>query len=105
MSNSRLDKLLEMLEKQPSDAFLLYAVGFEYEAAGKDDQAMDYYTTILEQEPDYLPVYYQAGLLQANLGNDAKAIELLESGIELAKKQKDRKTENELRQALEEMEE
>jgi len=105
MSNGRLDKLLEMLEKQPSDAFLLYAVGFEYEAAGQNGQAMDYYTTILEQEPDYLPVYYQAGLLQANLGNDDKARELLESGIELAKKQKDRKTENELRMAREDMEE
>lgn len=105
MSNSRLDKLLEMLEKQPSDAFLRYAVGFEYEAAGQDALAMDYYNTILDQEPDYLPVYYQAGLLQAGLGNNDKAIELLESGIELAKNQKDRKTENELRQALEEMEE
>ena len=104
MSNSRLDKLLEMLEKQPRDPFLLYAVGFEYEAAGQDGLAMEYYSLILQHQPGYLPVYYQAGLLQANMGNSAGAIELLNKGIELAKLHKDKKTENELRMALEEME-
>ena len=103
MSNSRLDKLLEMLTKQPDDPFLIYAVGFEYEAVGEETRAMDYYFMIIEGHPDYLPVYYQAGLLQAKLGFNAKATQLLERGIELSKTQKDRKTENELKMALEDL--
>ncbi len=34
MSNIRLQKLAEMLEKQPNDTFLLYAMGMEYLGMG-----------------------------------------------------------------------
>ncbi len=104
MPNSRLDKLLEMLGKQPDDPFLIYAVGIEYEAIGEVERAMDYYTTVLDRHPDYLPVYYQAGLLSSKMGDNENANALLEKGISLAQTQKDRKTENELKMALEDLE-
>jgi tetratricopeptide (TPR) repeat protein len=105
MSNSRLDKLLEMLKLQPDDPFLLYAVGFEYESSGDDQKATGYYETILQNNPDYLPVYYQVGLFYSRTGNPEKGIRLLNQGIDLARQQNDRKTLRELMQALEEMEE
>ena len=103
MTNSRLEKLMEMLLLQPEDAFLLYAIGFEYEAMGEDDKAGEYYEKILATEKDYLPVYYQAGLFYARLGQTDKAIKHLEQGIALAKENKDMKTLRELNQALEEV--
>jgi len=100
MSNSRLDKLLEMLQNQPDDAFLLYAVGFEYEAVGENEKAKFYYNSILDKHPDYLPAYYQGGLLYGKLGETEQAINLLKQGIELAKLQNDKKTLRELNEAL-----
>ena len=104
MPNRRLDKLLEMLKIQPEDSFLIYAVGFEYEAIGEDAKAMTYYYEILERHPDYLPVYYQGGLLVAKMGKSDKAVSLFKQGIELAKVQNDKKTLRELNEALFEIE-
>jgi tetratricopeptide (TPR) repeat protein len=105
MSNSRLDKLLEMLKLQPDDPFLLYAVGFELESSGNNEDAAKYYESIIQKQPDYLPVYYQAGLLFSRMGNPEKGTGLLNKGIELARQQNDKKTLRELMQALEEIEE
>jgi tetratricopeptide (TPR) repeat protein len=104
MSNTRLDKLKELLENQPDDAFMQYALGFEYESSGDFGQALEWYEKILESHKDYLPVYYQCGLLYAQLGKFDRAVELLKQGIALAKAQREDKTLRELMAALEQVE-
>lgn len=104
MQINRIPLLLQMLEKQPGDPFLLYAVAFEYESAGQEGQALEYYRNILEQHPSYLPVYYQYGLMLSRLGRHEDALEILEKGIQLAMAQKEQKTLRELREALQQVE-
>jgi tetratricopeptide (TPR) repeat protein len=104
MSNTRLDKLRELLENQPDDSFMQYAVGFEYESSGDFGQALEWYEKILAQHKEYLPVYYQCGLLYAQLGRFEKAVALLREGIILAKAQGEDKMQRELMAALEQVE-
>lgn len=101
MQTKRLDKLLLMLEIQPNDSFLIYAIALEYLAEGQEEKAKSSFETLLKEHPDYLPVYYQAGIFYADRGEEDKALELFKKGMELAKAKNDIKTYNELKEMLE----
>jgi predicted Zn-dependent protease len=103
MSNSRLEKLVEMLEKQPNDTFLLYAIAMEHLSVNDKNQAEKLLRAVLVLEKDNIPTHYQLGLMMQNKGNIREAIQLLEEGIKLAKLKGDLKTSNEFRTALDEM--
>ena len=100
MQKNRLDNLLSLLEKEPNDPFLLYATAFEYESMGEENRAMELYDKLLAQHPDYLPTYYQAGLLKSRLSAFEEALTILNKGIEVAQAQKEQKTLRELREAI-----
>jgi tetratricopeptide (TPR) repeat protein len=53
-----------------------------------------------QKDPEYLATYYQLGKMQEENGLPEKAISTYQSGIELAKKQNDRKALGELNEAL-----
>lgn len=103
MSNIRLQKLAEMLEKQPNDTFLLYAMGMEYLGMGDVNVAEKYFNQVLEVDSNHIATHYQLGILftQQNRENEAQLV--LEKGFELAKQKGDLKTQNELRSALDEL--
>ncbi len=103
MSNIRLQKLAEMLEKQPNDTFLLYAMGMEYLGMGDVNVAEKYFNQVLEVDTNHVASHYQLGILftQQNRENEAQLI--LEKGFELAKQKSDLKTQNEFRSALDEL--
>lgn len=100
MGRERLQQLESMLEKDPKDPFLHYAVAVELTAIGNFNEAELKFDNIVQQFPDYLPVYYQAGKLAEIMGKPDKAIRLFSNGIELAQRQHNKKTEGELREAL-----
>ena len=100
MENNRLNQLLILLEKSPTDPFLIYAVGFEYQQAGKEAEAFTYYNQLLADFPQYLPTYYQTGMLLFETGKFDEALEVLNKGISLAMELKDMKTLRELREAV-----
>jgi Tfp pilus assembly protein PilF len=58
MSNIRLQKLVEMLEKQANDTFLLYAMGMEYLGMGDEDVAEKYFKQVLEVDPLHVATHY-----------------------------------------------
>lgn len=103
MSNIRLQKLAEMLEKQPNDTFLLYAMGMEYLGMSDVNVAEKYFKQVLEVDSNHIATHYQLGILftQQNRENEAQLI--LEKGFELAKQKRDLKTQNEFRSALDEL--
>lgn len=103
MSNIRLQKLAEILEKQPHDTFLLYAMGMEYLGMGDVNVAEKYFNQVLEVDSNHIATHYQLGILftQQNRENEAQLI--LEKGFELAKQKSDLKTQNEFRSALDEL--
>ena len=102
MSNIRLQKLAEMLEKQPHDTFLLYAMGMEYLGMSDVNVAEKYFKQVLEVDSNHIATHYQLGILftQQNRENEAQLV--LEKGFELARQKGDLKTQNEFRSALDE---
>lgn len=99
----RINQLKEMLEKQPKDVFLTYALGLEYVALNDDKNGRLTFENVIALQEDYLAVYFQLAQLNERIGEDELAIETYEKGMEVAKVQKDLKTFNELKSALEEL--
>lgn len=99
----RINQLKEMLEKQPKDVFLTYALGLEYLALNDDKNGRLTFENVIALQEDYLAVYFQLAQLYERIGEDELAIETYEKGMEVAKVQKDLKTFNELKSALEEL--
>jgi tetratricopeptide (TPR) repeat protein len=97
---SRLEQILEMLKENPSDSFLNYALGLEFARLGNIDTAIDALQGVISRDEDYLGAYYQLGkFFEQSLQNE-KAIETYKRGIEIAKRQNNRKTLAELNEAL-----
>lgn len=99
----RINQLKEMLEKQPKDVFLTYALGLENVALNDDKNGRLTFENVIALQEDYLAVYFQLAQLYERIGEDELAIETYEKGMEVAKVQKDLKTFNELKSALEEL--
>lgn len=85
MNTARIDSLLQLLNDDPLDPFLKYALALEYAA---DIQYVDKAIELLHQirvsHPDYLPLYYQLGTLLKNKGESVDALKIVEQGMQLA---------------------
>ncbi len=96
---SRIESLLQMLEDEPDDLFLNYALALEY-------KVVDPLRTIaiLEKlcftEPTYLPAYYQLATLYFEQNNTTKARAIALEGIEKAKHSGQKHTLSELQDLL-----
>lgn len=100
---SRLDSLLELLEQQPYDSFLLYGIALEYMALNDDDKAEEYFKDLLESDPAYVPAYMQYASLKINQNEIEEAKFLLRKGIKIAREKNDRKALSEMEDLLDEL--
>lgn len=102
MPNQRLQKLLEMLDKQPEDSFLNYALAMEYLGLNNKEKAEETFRKVLSLDEHNIAAKYQlASLIQHD--HTAEAITLLESGMKDAKLKGDMKTANEFRTLIDEI--
>ncbi|MDP2176606.1 MAG: hypothetical protein Q8K70_11915 [Bacteroidota bacterium] len=101
---NRLELLKDMLQKNPEDIFLNYAMAMEQMSMEDFDTAARILLEIKNKNPEYLPLYYQLGICYESLNQNTLAIEIYQAGIEIAIHQKENKTANELRSALDELE-
>ena len=85
MHAERINQLKKFLEDDPHDPFLLYALATEYL---KTDpiRARSFYEQLLKNHPDYVPTYYHAAALYAELGEAKKAENIYQKGIDTARK-------------------
>lgn len=89
MNKDRLNQLLGMLNDDPKDSFLRYAVAKEYENGLLEQEALNEYLTIKDLDPDYVGMYYHLGKLYEKLENYELAIQSYNEGIAVAKKLSD----------------
>lgn len=101
--NQRLQQLLQFLQQEPNDPFLLYAIATEYKAMNDLQKALETYLTLLQSQPDYLPTYYHLAKTYEQLGQEEEAINIYQRGIALALQQKDHHTARELQEALQQL--
>jgi len=97
---SRIDQLQQMLKDEPHDSFLNYALALEHAKANDIPKAIGIIEEIILRDENYLGAYYQLGKLYEETGDPAKAIATYQKGIEIAKKQNNRKAQGELNEAL-----
>ncbi len=93
---ARLAQLKVLLEKNPTDSFLLFAIAKEYEGRNEPDNAKASYLKIVDSAPNYVGVYYHLGKLYEALGEDLKALDIYQKGINVAVQQGDTHAKNEL---------
>ena len=84
---SRLQMLAQFLEQNPSDAFARYGLAMEYSKAGQTEQALAEFNKLLELHPDYTNGYFMAAQTLERNGRTAEAKQMLESGVEAAKRE------------------
>jgi len=102
MTSDRLKQLQEFYDEDPVDPFNLYALALEY-LKHEPRMSGKLFQDLLDLHPEYLPTYYQAAKLYAELGENEKAISVFESGIALATKLDDTKARRELKSAYDEL--
>ena len=98
--SARMDQLKKMLETEPTDSFLNYALALEYAKANDLSKAIQLIEHILQQDKDYLGAYYQLGQYYELVQQPENAIATYKKGIGIAIQQKNRKTQLELNEAL-----
>jgi tetratricopeptide (TPR) repeat protein len=100
MSTERLQKLQEMLQKQPDDPFLLYGIAMEYKKAGQTAEALAKFDRVLAVDPGYCYAYYQKGLVLEETGDINAARKTYQQGIDIAGQKGDAHARSELQAAL-----
>lgn len=104
MNNDRIQQLIRFVREEPGDPFNVYALAMEF-INGQPEQARPYFEQLLINHPDYLPTYYHAAALYADLNERDRAAALYEKGIALARTQSNAKTLLELQRAQQAFEE
>ncbi len=98
--SKRLPYLLQLMEASPSDSFVLFAIAKEYENAGDNVKALEYYQKLKSADPEYVGLYYHLGKLFEQNQEFGKAISTYKHGIEVARKASDFHALGELQGAL-----
>lgn len=102
MSEQRLKTLLKFYKEDPNDPFNLYGLALEYQKTDliKSDEL---FTKLMEDFPEYVPSYYHAAKLKVVLKQSEVALGIYQKGIDVAKQQGEKKAEQELRSAYDEL--
>jgi tetratricopeptide (TPR) repeat protein len=100
---SRLQMLTEFLEHNPGDAFARYGLAMEYSNAGQTEQALAEFKQLLEMHPDYTNGYFMAAQALERSGRTADAKQMLENGVEAARRTGNKHALSEMTGMLEEI--
>ena len=83
---SRRAKLETMLQSEPDDPFLQYAVAKEYASEGDTAAAMSRFAALASNHPGYVPTYLQWAQLLIDAGDTPASERVLKRGIEQARR-------------------
>lgn len=97
----RIKKLQELIDESPADSFLKHALALEYVKMGDDGKARIVFEEVLKHDSKYIGSYYHLGKLFERANENGTAIDVYKKGMEIAHEINDRHSYNELRSALE----
>ncbi len=100
MESSRLEILLKSLEGKPRDAFTRYLVALELSKLNRHEEAIAQFETLVHEQPNYVPTYYQFAQLYENLDRVDDAIRIYKLGLDAARNAGDLHTASEIQAAL-----
>jgi len=103
-SEQRIQKLKELLEKDPNDSFSRYALALEYIGMSDLQTAIDELEHLIQRDPKYLAAYHQLGQIYGKLNRTQEAKRVYRKGIDLAQELGEEKEAKEMSEELEELE-
>lgn len=86
MNNQRIEQLLEWLESEPNDVFILYALAMEHKEQ-MPNKAVAYLEKLRQIQPTYTATYYHLAEIYQKLDNREQAEEVFQAGIRVCKEQ------------------
>jgi predicted Zn-dependent protease len=95
--------LKEILEMDPKNSFARYGVAMELAARGETEAALQEFTTLLGNDPDYTAAYFMSAQTLATAGRTADAMERLKGGISCAARSGNRHAMSEMQAMLDEL--
>ena len=101
--SSRLQMLSQFLEQNPNDAFARYGLAMEYSRLGQTEPALEQFGKLLQLHPDYTNGYFMAAQTLERAGRTPEARQMLEDGIEAAKRTGNKHALSEMSGMLEEI--
>lgn len=102
--STRKAQLLELLEEQPGDIFLIYALGMEALAENNYIEALQRFNEVIQIEPSHYPAYYRLSIIYQMLDLIDIARGFAEKGMLIAKQQNDLKAASEFQNLIDELE-
>ena len=103
MADSRLEILIQLVERNPQDSFARYGLAMEYARQEQYEQAMEHFQKLWEVNPDYAAAYYQAGQVLVKAGQVEEARRIFQKGIEVTTRLGNFHAKSELEAALEQL--
>ena len=97
---NRLEKIRELLRKNPQNTFARYGLAMEYRSQGNLELARQAFTELMDQSPEYTPLYYHLGSTLQDLGEPGEAARIFQQGIQIAESNQDFHARDELQAAL-----
>lgn len=102
MSESRLALLQQFYAEDPTDPFNLYGLALEFQKTDRT-KSDKLFTKLLTEFAEYVPSYYHAAKLKAELKQYDAALKIYQKGIVVAREQNERKALQELQSAYNEL--
>jgi thioredoxin-like negative regulator of GroEL len=94
-------QLEQLLESDPDDVFLQYALAKACVNEGNVERGLAQYQSVIDRHPDYVPAYFQKGQTLAERERTDEARVVLTQGIKIARKVGDGHAEREMTEFLE----
>jgi len=101
---SKIKRLAQQIRKQPDDSFSKFALALEFRKQGELKKARILFEDILENDPEYVGIYYHLGKLYELLERPKDALKLYKTGISITEKQNESRTQSELKEAVAQLE-
>lgn len=99
MTQTRLDRLKELLKEDPDNSFILFAIAKEYEGLGKKVEAISQFLSLIEKDPQYVGTYYHLAQLYEDTDDPDAALMTYQKGMAVAQAVKDQHAYSELQNA------
>jgi predicted Zn-dependent protease len=101
---SRAEKILQMLEREPDDAFLNFGLAMELVKAGDHEAAIQRFERVLTVDPHYTAAHYHKAQVLIARGRLDEAPATLDAGLKAARAIGNAHAECEMQELLESIE-
>lgn len=89
MVANRRAQLEALVQANPGQAFARYGLAMDLASAGESDAALEQFRILHDQHPDYAAAFQQAGQLLLGLERPEEARDVLQRGLDAARRSGD----------------